>query len=569
MLFEKDSLEKIHALGRLYGAHLSATKSSTRYFEQKYEILCEIQGTKSTTRIPIILQEPSRLDSSITKGELLKKNRSDHNIWLFEMLVIILTFPISIPILMIWSWIMRGTSDFLKTTGAIYVDNILFHCSQATPGSSADNSTSLLSNTLTRIHTMQSKPSENNEQSFSLTERRPAMKLNQTDSFIHKSTAAFAQINQGIGALGMGITEDMHVDKQLKDETGIPLITSYRINRPTDFRPNSFSMDIMCIFRWTNRHRERSTLLFINEFKAPPNVVGYQRPILQQKFEPNRSSILCYSSWFSKPTSEDILKNAESLSGMYQERVDLYIEAYELAKTEVQRILVLECLITQYANFHEYHKNRRLRGWDNYDPGALQEIKKYLTWLPDNYQTQTPSANKINENFQSIFGLLQEQRIDDAWAQFEPYVELSYFIQQAFPNLQAMKHLLHAIFIISRHNAYYGRNAEHSVWMPEIDIIEVAINELSKACKLIEIYDPDQRSAIEQHMIAPLEALKLKGKQIADHMSYEDKKRCRTVRVQYNRSLLVQGIDPTYRILDEDMDADDEPTVVDVTGCSI
>ncbi|MDP3704508.1 MAG: hypothetical protein Q8R24_01190 [Legionellaceae bacterium] len=573
MPIEKESWKAIHALGVKYNQHLSATKGLPNYLKQKNRILCDIQCAGSTTRIPIILQDPYDIDGALTKGDILKKNRTDPNVWLFEIILIILTFPISVPILVIWSLIMRGTPDFLKTTGAIYVDNILSHCSQVTPESSSDINTSpsLLSNTLTRIHAMQSKPSENenNEQSFSLIDSRPTAELNQSTPFIQASTAAFDQINQGIFAFSMGITDAMRVDKALKEEAGIPIITSYRVNSPTDLQPNTFSMDIKCIFRWTGHRKERATLLFMNAFKAPPNDQGYQRPVLQQKLESNTSSILGYSSWFSKPSSEDVLKNAESLSGIYKKRVDLYLEAHQLAKTEVQRILVLECLINQYANFHEYHENRRRRGWGDYDPGALPEIKKYLTWLPENYQTQTPSANKINDNFQSIFKLLQEQRIDEAWVKFEPHAKLSPFIQHAFPNLQAMKHQLRAIFRISRHDIYYGRNIFGFTWISEVDILWTVINELRKACKLIESYAPDQKEAIEQHMIAPLERLNQIGKQAATETSYEDKRLRRELRIQHNQPILAQCINPTYRILNEDMDDDDEPTVVDVTELSI
>jgi len=312
------------------------------------------------------------------------------------------------------------------------------------------------------------------------------------------------------------------------------------------------------------------TLCFSNAFKLPPNGQGFQSPVVLQPDSESKAPQSIFNFWSAPPAPEpncmEALNIAEEMKGMCSKREKAYLKAYQLAKTDVQRIRVLECLITRYSKYHD----RLIRDGEfkDYAPGVMRKANHYLTWLPESYQTQSLNANKINDNFQSIFKLLQEQRIDEAWARFDAHSDLSFFIQRAFPNLQAMKHQLHAIFRISRHDIYYGIDATGSTWIPELSIIVAAIGELQDACKVIESYDPVQKEALEQYAIAPLERLIEIGKEAAATTSYEERQLRRDTEVEHGRSLFAQNIQPTFRILGEDMDADEEPTVVDVTSFS-
>ena len=133
MLSNKKAIMEIHGLTTQYSQNLSLSRA---FFGRlngiqtaQNKIAKKISKAKNTTKIMTILEEKTVVEGkTITNSDLLQRDGSYLGLRLLYGLFYILTFPFSLPILLFWSRITRGTINFIKTDGSILVEQIQERC---------------------------------------------------------------------------------------------------------------------------------------------------------------------------------------------------------------------------------------------------------------------------------------------------------------------------------------------------------------------------------------------------------------------------------------------------------
>jgi hypothetical protein len=124
------AMEEIHQLCLAYKKHLESVKSESTYYifndyklrNKKLEIVGALLDAHTPLEVKHILLDPSNHPLNKT---ILATNSSTF-VWTFIVgFFTIITFPISLPALIAWSWTMRGTPYFLKPDGEILVEKLL------------------------------------------------------------------------------------------------------------------------------------------------------------------------------------------------------------------------------------------------------------------------------------------------------------------------------------------------------------------------------------------------------------------------------------------------------------
>lgn len=120
-----DIMKKIHALCRQYLKHLDKNKFAEPIRLQKKKILNRLLYTQDPTEVIRVLGIKNNHPTLTNYSQVLRQSRTPWLMFLLKGFGVFFTFPLSLPILMLWSFVERGTINFLKTDGSILVDEIL------------------------------------------------------------------------------------------------------------------------------------------------------------------------------------------------------------------------------------------------------------------------------------------------------------------------------------------------------------------------------------------------------------------------------------------------------------
>lgn len=113
----------MHNICKTYQHHLQKGTVGDELRQQKIGIIAELMSCSTSLDIARLLAEP--------RCHVILKKRRTHYIWTaIEIILVVLTFPLAIPLLMLWSWTQRGDVNFLKTDGAIVVEKLLKLCAE-------------------------------------------------------------------------------------------------------------------------------------------------------------------------------------------------------------------------------------------------------------------------------------------------------------------------------------------------------------------------------------------------------------------------------------------------------
>ena len=649
MLTNKDGMAQIHALCHQYKAHIGRNMPPEQYasepFSQNTDDICEnkilvINLLLSSTNTEKVLDILCSIHPNYTRT--IRENRSNWYLFWTKAFFVLMTFPLSLPILMLWSWLKRGSINFLISDGGILVKEILTICEQVDPPDDEDNPIQPIPSVMQNLHHISNQSPDNdirNDSMFktnppaeysasaaipsqdvegnpmqlipSLSKKIPEKPSSSSDIELRRNvmlrarplveyspaavvpsesneiqqrlnndpwsddfTEGIQEINTRLPSLLDGLLS-LRVETWLRTDTGLPLITSYRIRSPEDSPPDTFSIDMKCIFRWTAQPKIRITLLAFNSFDIP---LDYQvTPGQGRKVAPKLSladQLYDLRPAFFKPSFDALLAQEKEVDGVTKKE-RILLQAHDMANTDLQRVLALEALINVYGHYLVYLEDEALTTSDPLYkdimiPRALAKFNGYIKQLPENYRSLVPSGIKLNTQLQAIYSLIKTQRIDEAWVLFEAIPILTSFIKESFPNLMAMRYQLSAIFEISRHLEMLGERRPgmytlgNSTFIPEHEIITNALAKFSRARDLIAPFNPLLKDRLEAGSVAPLQHLLQVGKHAAQQTSYADRVARRNVEVRINRNCFIQGIDPSHRIPHEDMDADEEPQIVAV-----
>ncbi len=423
----EDMMKKIHLLCDDY---INNRRYKTGYRIYEEWILMEIRSQTNISGVLAILSNQEkkyralyRLD--LTNAEVMKKNDMSWSKWLIFIFLLIITFPLSVPLLAIHSWWTRGTLNFFKTNGAVIFDKILALCQNKNGDS---NLPELVGHTIVSAHTLpvhhdqtldlpdpgpsivgphktlgieysislvqerkfeehqglereleelyveRDKPIIREQQKNSNQQQITAINIRNRSMFnpltksaapsnnvefksssdAEQTPAPFEKLNSIFSLLLTDNFNAAMVDNSLKKYTGLPVITSYRINQTNTLRPDTFSMDIKCKFKWTNQPAQRVRITLFNTFDISDEYVA---PVLL--LQPNeqfsfyyRIYVSGFALFSSKQNVADLLKKATLTEGMYKKE-SIYLEALQLAQTPLECTQVLEAFINAYGKDYE------------------------------------------------------------------------------------------------------------------------------------------------------------------------------------------------------------------------
>lgn len=387
--------------------------------------------------------------------------------------------------------------------------------------------------------------------------------VTEVDPFISRTHTALDDIASGISLYSSSITDPMRVFKKLNTEAGSPVVLTYKLSQSI---PNHISVDVKCSFRWLDCPKEKITISLPFPSQIKPLAYTQKNTFSNSNETLHSDSFALWSIcrdliFWAKPTAQSILKDAEQSQGMDKKNLDLYFSAYRLAENDTERVHIIECLVNRFGKYYDYLM--RSPDFHRQAPDAKIRMMHYLNCLPDNYQSASESANAIWLNYQRIFERLSEQNIDEAWTLFDPYTKLSPFITHAFPQICAVKHLLHVVFRISGHDKYYG--LDEVLYIPEHDIVHSIHAELIKAIEILT-FDTDQQDFIKRYAVDPIEYLLKTGSDAASLTSQELLQLRREQEIVRTRENIVNQLDtPSYRSVYEEIDAQEDPVIEELS----
>jgi hypothetical protein len=471
------------------------------------------------------------------------------------LLLMIATFPISIPLWLFFSW-AANQWDFFASRERILIKKFTALCTEkaALDGLDAEG----------RLEVVDVGAGTGVDLSLSHTSG-----LTVFSSAAAGSTTApmaredrFGEITAGLAG-GMANFFSKMIDSQFERYTGNPMLTTYRIN-PSIPDSGMFSIDLKVVFRWTSQPGMRTTIRLLNEFLPPP--VEHLEPFVSPVAPPlTRSQGVRQSMPFFFEREPDF---AVLFQGVVNDLGTLKkgkaAAVLLLPHTEQQRIALVEEMINYYNNARRddlisLRDHSLLSELAYIEAKAKKGIGEWLQRLPRNYQQITAEATTLKVAYQSVLALVQAGRLDEAWALFEPVSKVSAFIRFAFPHLLAMNHQFSAIFIISRHKRWDGDTR-----MSEYSALTDALQFLALICKTIEPYNVPQKDTLTASALAPIRQLIEAGKLAASRTSQAERERIRYERGQRGVGIFRGWDDGTYRNPLDDIDADDAPTIVEI-----
>ena len=502
----------------------------------------------------------------LLKHQVLVMNRTPWWLWLIQAFFITAIFPISIPFLMIWSWVNRGTPNFLRTDGSIYLEKLLNLCRQAGV----------------------TKPSSPVVPSFPLateinTGSNAALTLNQGVNMLARNPMPAGDGSARPAAPGATLptAPDISLPPVLptleEDVNGMANIaeafTQELIDNPTILveaevaRTNGSAVflltpalqrvsDVVFLQRfdyaaaWTKPWQEldefSSQVQVFRRFafvrrpqktdKAPMNIV----PATGVRGRAYASGLALFGA-----DSKSLLRKIEQNRGDGKTR-ERYHQALKAAKNNQEYADVMEALI----NFHHEGINIVEGRAHNYRPEKLEELRQekaaqlneYIDLLPENYHICSTTARTLEAYFAKVWHHLERHEIVESWLSFgkdeifekcemKRLIETP-FVQRCLPHFVAMWNQLMGLFLITGESGIIGVSMEGEA--------EVAQYHMRSALSTLQEHSLPDASTFEQECVSPLERMQAHVEEIFQQVPREQ---ARYYAMQHFRDIAAWGLD--------------------------
>lgn len=525
----------------------------------KIKILFELMTCKSASFILYKLNNNkyyrSPYQREVTYATILSLTDAPPLLWYLFFILTGLSFPLSVPALMLHSWRTRGTINFLKTDGSLLIEKITLLCKE--------------SETLNASQSYKKAP----KQSYQSSTRVIYMNDKETQSGLTSLMSANANIDEGVApfetmtnALAQvadGAFNDMAL-YHLANDAGVPVITSYRINPKESEVSQQFSIDIRSKFRWTYAASMRIRIVLFTQFTMPLDFQTEQhKPLLVPKTPStpeNNWHVLSFL--YTKESLVGFINKANNTQDI-DEKENLLLQALSIAKSPCEQTQVLEALVNNYGNYYDSsnadfirsnYTNHMLR--DVCMPRAERKMDNYAAQLPVNFRSLATTAIQLDINYQEICALTQSN-MEEAWAKYQALPELTPFIKRLFPNLVAMNYQLKIIFTLSRHLGSPSTGATKlGEFLPEHWIVEQILSDFKKMLALVGSFNPALKQQIEEHSVKPIQTLIAAGDVAKEQTAMAVRDDIRKQEVLKTRELSKEHKNYTYRRLNEDVDDD-------------
>ena len=495
-------MEDVYRLCNDYKKHLANIPYLSSYPDEltqdKLKIIESLLLCRTPKGIKYLLTDPRGPRYQM----ILQKHRSDWTWTFIAGFLTVITFPISLPILLAWSWIVRGNPNFLKSDGAILVDKLL-RLSEASLGVSPidiDTHTTLETSQL-RTSSMDNQLSRQRASRFHGMASLLARHTLKQDSSDASSFPAVIDTAPNLYAAMFDLEKDIFND------AGNPQFLASRARSFSYVLDDHFVVDSYCGFKYSNQAPLVVTISILTSLDPIMPHFAEDGHARQQTEQPPHEGVVTTLSkrvhglFFSPPTFESMFKEAQIDRGYHTTR-EFYEKALSLARNDRQRISSIEGIINQldrkYVSDQEDYiqcinekksieyalarggivAEHRMNGFSNLSVQIERHLKKmndglaliedYYHQLPANYRAMTPSADHIEGTINLVFQLIECDEIGKARLHYLSIPQFTPFLKLAFPHLLAMKHQLRAIFcLLSTHGyhvrAHYGEPFELEV----------------------------------------------------------------------------------------------------------
>jgi hypothetical protein len=529
---------------------------------QKFKVLFELMACKSAGAVLHQLHYNKNhynpYAREVTGTTVLSTTDAPPLLWYLFFILTTLTFPLSVPALMLYSWRTRGTINFLKTDGTLLVEKITVLCNEAKeliaahPDKKAPLPTYQLS---TRIKYTNNKAPDTNQWLNNQVSINPPTDPN---------AAPFATMTNALGQFGVSVFQNMAL-YHLENDAGIPVITSYRVNPKESETSQQFSIDIRSKFMWTYAASMRTRIALFTKFTLPPNFQSEQPdPLIAPNMPSTKNNWLTFSFLYKKESLEDLINKAGSTHDI-DRKEDFLLQALGIAKNPSEQTKALEALFNIYGDYYDASNSDYIRSGRTDSmlieicmPRAELKMHQYSWKLPPNFRSLTASALKLESNYQEICALAPSN-IEAAWAKYQALPVLTPFIKRFFPNLEAMQYQLKILFTLSRHVGSPLTGAiKIGQFLPEHWLIAQVLSDFKKMLALIHTFDPVLEQQIQTLSVAPIQELVAAGEVAKKQTNLAVRHE-----IQQQEEALIWGElsrkneDFTYRRLNENVDDDD------------
>lgn len=462
----------------------------------------------------------------LLKHQVLVLNRTPWWLLFIQTFFIAITCPLSVPFLMIWSWVNRGTPNFMRTAGSIFLEKVLTLCRQA----------GVHRPTQAIIPAFPIELDARQHQNHPTVSQGVNMQSYRQMQALGGATTAG---NNGVPP-GLAIPFPAQLPTLAEDVNGMAnmaqAFTQVMIDNPTLFiesevehtngksvfmasppfeRINDriFLQKFDYASAWTKPWQE------LDEFSSQVHVFQkfnfVRRP---QKTDKKPANITpptgrlerTYAAGLAlfRSDSKALLEKARKTCGPAAHR--FYLEALETAKNNEEYTNVMEVLINHHCRGTKDIEEME----DRYTPeyfkrlidGGIYQLNRYIDQLPENYYLCSSTARTLEAYFARVWGLLEEGKASEAWDAFgkdELFEKCKMkiliqtpFVQKCLPHLVAMWYQLSGLFHI------IGASGE---------IIDSAEEEgrrtlllMEKALKALQEHSLPDATAFEQTCVEPL-----------------------------------------------------------------
>lgn len=466
---------------------------------------------------------------NLPRHQVLVMNRTPGWLWLIQTFFIAITFPLSVPFLMIWSWMNRGTPNFIRTDGSIYLDKVLSLCRKAgvtgsskTAGpSSVPPSTNSPSNSPTLnsgvnmqptkaacnpMQALSINPPQRAADNISLTLRAP---MPSTLPTLEEDINGMANMAEAFTQVMMD-NPTMFIEAEVRRSNGEAVFTAspriHRIGISTLLQKFDYAS------AWTKPWQELDE--FSSEVHVFRNFSFVRRP---QKTDNPRANIVPPTSRLGRayawgltlysPDSKTFLESAKQNRASGPTAHRFYLKALAVAKSNEEYVNVMEAMINHHCESIEDLESKV----DCYTPEnftdmrekATNRLDEYIDRLPENYYLCSRTARTLEAYFDTVWGHLECHEIAAAWNIFakdeifekstmKALIETP-FVQRCLPHLASMWYQLMGLFHINGGSGEItdsqGRRVQYY---------------MQKALNVLEEQHLPEASIFEQKCVAPL-----------------------------------------------------------------
>lgn len=483
------ALNRIRQLCKQYEKHINPPNKKVDDFSYlellKYSITRDLlHNVEHPKKILELLQKKctDQHFSSMSNADVLRMNRSSPVSFFLKGLLVLLTFPVFLPLLMFLSFYKRGTLNFLKADGAIFLESLIPLCTnwvEPPPSSASGNtSTSLTNSTLRGTDLMLRRTNISQTAIVPLkpkaSEPDDPMELQRVKNSDFKNMSRLASRMAGIFPSGpqYGDAPRQTVDQMLSHFKGQAMIIGSDPIRAVGVEdPNALRLKFTCQLMYTDAPLVECEITLFKTFLPMVRIAPtYAMSIAtganaeQQSTQLTlieRSQRYCLS--FFEDNFNSAMRKGHANVGKVDasdlfKTVKCYEWALTLATTDEERLMAIEAILNSIDASRSFFKYKGGFLYEKIEVIRQKKTTAALGQLPPGYRLLSADIQHITALYQSIWACLEANQLENAVTLFDG-ITLSHFIKQSCPELDAMYFQFLAVFEINGEHSHSEENA--------------------------------------------------------------------------------------------------------------